>query len=76
MFVYNVKLNGKNFTKIMFIVIGIIITLFFIFSTYKIVSESFKIKDEVTAPEVQNLTADNYTNILKAVHDNPDEYYR
>ena len=74
MFVYNIKLNNKNIVKVSLIIIGIIITFFFIFSVYKIASETFKVKDKLVAPDVQTLTPENYTNILKSVHDNPSEY--
>jgi len=56
MFVYNIKLDGKNVVKITFIIISVIITLFFLYSTYQIVSESFRVKDELPVPEVQVLT--------------------
>jgi len=76
MFVYNVKFNSKNIVKIFLIIIALIVAFFFISSTYRMVSESFKVKDHVTSPVIQTLTCENYTNILKSVHDNPDEYYR
>jgi len=76
MFVYNVKLNSKSILKILLVVMALIITFFFMFSIYKIVSESFKVKDQVNCSDVSVLTPENYTNILKSVHDNPDDYYR
>ena len=74
MFVFNVKINSKNIVKIAFIVMTIIITIFFIISIYKILSESFRVKDEIAAPEVSVIEDDNYTNILKVVYENLDDY--
>ena len=74
MFVYNIKLDSKNIVKTVFIIICIIITLFFIYSTYQIISESFRVKDELPVPEVQVLTTRNYANVLRVVHDNLEDY--
>lgn len=74
MFVYNLKLNGKSITKVVFVVISIAIIFYFAFSAYKIYSNSFKVKDEIKEPDVMNLTANNYTNILKSVYDDVDSY--
>lgn len=74
MFVCNVKLNGKNIIKTVFIIISIIITLFFVYSTYKIVSESFKVKDNIDSSDIQKLTTQDYTNVLKSVHENLESY--
>ena len=74
MFVYNVKFNGKRFVKILFAIIAILITIYFAISAYKIYSNSFKVKDKIEEPDVINITAKNYTNILKAVHDDPENY--
>lgn len=74
MFVYNVKLNGKRVVKIMFIIIAVAITIYFAVSAYKIYNNSFKVKDEIEEPDVMYLTSDNYTNVLKSVHDNMDDY--
>lgn len=74
MFVYNFKLNGKRLVKILFIIIAIAITIYFSVSSYKIYNNSFKVKDEILETDTMYLTAENYTNILKAVHDNIDNY--
>lgn len=74
MFVCNVKLNSKNIVKIVFIIMAIIITIFFIISIYKILSESFRVRDEMPAPEVSVIEANNYTNVLKSVYENLDDY--
>ena len=74
MFIYNIKINGKEIVKILFILIAIIITIYFCVSAYKIYNNSFKVKDEISEPDVMYLTAENYTNILKSVHDNTESY--
>lgn len=74
MFICNVKINSKNIVKIAFIIMSIIITIFFIISIYKILSESFKVRDEMQIPEVSYIEASNYTNVLKSVYENLDGY--
>lgn len=74
MFVYNVKFNGKKLIKILFVIIAILITIYFIVSAYKIYQNSFKVKDEINEQKTMYLTAENYTNILKSVHEDIDSY--
>lgn len=74
MFIYNIKINGKAFIKILFVIIAIAITIYFCVSAYKIYNNSFKVKDELQDPNVLYLTTKNYSNILKAVHDDVDSY--
>lgn len=74
MFIFNIKINSKNIVKTAFIIMSIIITIFFIISIYKILSESFRVRDEVSTPEVSVIEANNYTNILKSVYENIDDY--
>lgn len=74
MFIYNFKFNAKLFTKILFIIIGLIVSIYFLISAWKIYTNSFRVKDELDTNKVINITADNYTNILKAVHDDINSY--
>ena len=74
MFIYNVKVNSKNIVKIGFVIMSIIITIFFIISIYKIISESFRVRDEINKPEVSYIEPNNYTNILKEVYEDLDTY--
>jgi len=74
MFIYNFKLNVKSIVKVVFIIITIIITIFFLISTYKIISESFKVKDKMDTPDIAYIEPNNYTNILKSVYENLDTY--
>ena len=74
MFIYNIKINGKALVKILFLIIAIVITIYFAVSAYKIYNNSFKVKDETLEPDVMYLSSKNYTNILKVVHDNTENY--
>lgn len=74
MFIFNIKINSKNIVKAAFIIMSIIITIFFVISIYKILSESFRVRDEMAVPEVSVIEASNYTNVLKSVYENLDDY--
>lgn len=75
MFIYNFKFDKKKLAKILFIIIAIIITIYFLISAYRIYKGTFKVKDENENKEnVSYLNCENYTNVLKSVHDNLDEY--
>ena len=74
MFVYNIKLSGKKITKIVFVVIAIIITIFFLISAYKIYSGTFRVKDKNNENNISYIETRNYTNVLKSVHDDLDSY--
>lgn len=74
MFIYNLKFNSKKVVKLLFIIIGIAVAIYFIVSAIKIYSNSFTVKDEFSEPGTISLTAQNYTNILKSVHDDIDSY--
>lgn len=74
MFIYNIKLNGKALVKVLFVLIAILITIYFCVSAYKIYRNSFKVNDKLENPDVLYLTAENYTNILKSVHDDINSY--
>ena len=74
MFIYNIKINGKAIAKILFVIISIIITIYFCLSAYNIYNNSFKVKDQIENSDVINITSQNYTNILKSVHDDINSY--
>lgn len=74
MFIYNVKINGKAIIKILFVIIAIVISIYFAISAYKIYNNSFKVKDEMQESSIMYLSTENYTNVLKAVHDDIDSY--
>lgn len=74
MFIFNFKLNGKLITKILFVIIGLIVTAYFLISAWKILKSSFKVNDEQEQENIITITTDNYTNILKTVCENLDSY--
>lgn len=75
MFICNIKLS-KLF-KIFFICIAVLMVIFFLIGVYKIFSNAnsyFKVSDNIKENDVVNLTTSNYTDVLKAVHENIDSY--
>ena len=76
MFIYNVKINGGRALKIIIALLSVFMLIVFFISIYRIffASGKFFVKDKYEANEITKIEADNYTNILQAVHDNPDSY--
>ena len=75
MFIYNFKINGTKTFKLIGSIISIIVISIFIFSFYKIVymakSEGFSNSNSSEASEI---SPENYSNILKNVHENIDKF--
>ena len=76
MFIYNLKVNGGLALKIIIVILSIFMAVVFGFSIYKIffTSGKFLINDKIEKQDITKIKTENYTNILKAVHDNPDSY--
>lgn len=76
MFICNFKVNGGMALKIIIVILSIFMLIVFGISIYKIffTSGKFVVKDKITAKDITEIQPENYTNILKAVHDNPDSY--
>ena len=76
MFIYNFKVNGGIILRIIIIVLSLFMLGVFLFSVYRIFFSSgkFKVEDTLEAKEVTEIEPENYTNVLQAVHDNPDSY--
>ena len=76
MFIYNFKVNGGIILRIIIIVLSLFMLGVFLFSVYRIffTSGKFKVEDTLEAKEVTEIQPENYTNVLQAVHDNPDSY--
>lgn len=77
MFIYNVKINGSKTFKTFFI--GIVILVIIIvgivsFKVFQGASNSPTSSSCLPQNKVTKLTARNYTNVLKTVHDNIDSY--
>lgn len=73
MFICNVKLDHKFVFKIGFVCLFIIVLILAGFSIYKVFYTE-RVNDTIPTPDVSNITANNYTNILKSVHDNLEEH--
>lgn len=78
MFVYNFKLNRTNIFKCILVIAIIVFVILFGIAVYRIISASlndnFKVDDTILKGEVATLTAENYTDVLKMVHNNLDTY--
>lgn len=77
MFVCNFKLNGKKAFKIIFIILFILILVMCSVGIYKIFNKKGR---ETTNSEcipigkINAISASNYTNVLKTVHENLNDY--
>lgn len=76
MHIYNIKINGGKVLKIIIILLSLFMLIVFLFSIYKIFFSSgkFFVKDRIEQNEIKEINADEYTNILQAVHDDLDSY--
>lgn len=77
MFIYNINMNKTNIFKILLVVVILVLIVFFGISAFKIFTSSTKtdtVTDDNSKINVANITANNYTNVLKAVHDNLNTY--
>ena len=71
MFVYNVKINKSSVIKVALIAIALI---GFLFMGITLLTAKNKVKDTITIPDLVNISSNNYTNVLKEVHDNLHTY--
>lgn len=77
MFICNVKVNGKLWFRIIMVLMGVIVLGIFVLSIYKLFlaqNEELKVTDEVGHSDITEIMPNDYTNILKAVHENLDSY--
>ena len=80
MFIFNFKVDGNKFSKVLFIIMILIIIVIFGFGVYNIFFKDktnnnlVKVSDEIKSKEVFEITPSNYTNILKAVNEKVDDY--
>ena len=73
MFICNVKLDHKFIFKIVFVILFILVLIIAGLSIYKIFYANSN-RNCLPNSDVANITSDNYTNILKSVHDHLDEH--
>lgn len=81
LFICNFKINQKKIVKFFILIATIIVLALLGFIISKVwneiqnsVSENTFVTDEIPSPEVAALTSENYTDILKEVHENLDTY--
>ena len=77
MFICNVKINGSKIFKYFFMGIVILIICILCFVTFKIftgANASATKSNHIVSNAVCKISANNYTNVLKAVHENIDDY--
>ena len=76
MFIYNLKVNGGVMLKIIIVILSIFMLGVFGLSIYKIffTSGKFVVNDKMKKQNITEIQPENYNNILKAVHDDPDSY--
>ena len=70
MFIYNVKFSSRKFFKF-FIALMIIVALAL---TCIAIYKTFGNKSSSSSDDVYTIETNNYTNVLKAVHENLDNY--
>ena len=74
MFVYNVKINGSKVFKIFFAVVIILIICILGVVLFRIFSGANKASSCMPQNDVSEISAKNYTTVLKTVHENIDNY--
>lgn len=77
MFVFNIKVSGMKLFRVFFIIVASIILILFSIGVYRVFNKSnreFTISDSIKKDDIIHINSLNYTNILKAVHDDTDSY--
>lgn len=76
MFVYNLKLDKPKIKKYGIIGGIVVASVVLILIAYNALSSNFvfKVDDDITPKDVNEISAQNYTNILKSVHDDLNTY--
>lgn len=77
MFIYNVKINGSKTFKYFFIGIVLLVIIIVGIVSFRIfhgASNSTEASGCLPPNKVSKLSVSNYTNVLKAVHENIDDY--
>ena len=75
MFIYNLKVDGNKLGKIFLGILFVIILIITVVVCYRVLGNNFfKTNDSIKIDDVQELNVTNYTNVLKNVHENLDNY--
>lgn len=71
MFIYNIKINNNNLFKLFFITVIILLICIVSIVIFRVFNGASK---NPKNSEICQISTTNYTNVLKAVHDNIDAY--
>lgn len=76
MFIYNFKINGGRALRIIIVLLSLFMLTVFLISIYRIffTNGKFIVNDKIETKDVTEIDADNYANILQAVHEDLDSY--
>lgn len=77
MYIRNFKLNGKLIFKILFIILFILVLVMCAVGVNKIFRSNEKVtseNDDISRNNVNVISATNYTSVLRAVHNNLNQY--
>lgn len=77
MFVHNFKVKGKLIFKIVFVILSVLVFLMFAIGIYRMINNTERVTadcSDLSKNRVNVITATNYTNVLKTVHNNLDTY--
>ena len=76
MFICNLSLNKSKLKKIIIWILAAFIIVSIIFGIYTLANSSKAnfVNDDIKASDVTEISANNYTNVLKTCHENIDAY--
>lgn len=76
MFVFNIKVNGSKIFKNFFVGVIILLIIILCIVMYKVFSgaDSSQSNNYLPNSKISQISPKNYTNILKTVHENIDDY--
>ena len=81
MFIFNFKVDGNKFAKVLFFIMILIILIIFGIGVYNIFlknkntnEDTLKLSDTIKGDDIFNIPSSDYTNILQAANDNVDDY--
>ena len=74
MFIYNFKINGSKVFKMFFSFVIILIICIMCIVLFRIFTGANNVSSCIPQNDVSEISAKNYTNVLKAVHENIDNY--
>ena len=74
MFIYNIKLKSKIIYRILLIIIIASVLFLCGIVAYRLYNATIKVDDNINNNEYIEITNENYSTILKSVHENIDTY--